>query len=155
MSELDLGKAIERAMADWSVRSLKNYFLASVFSIIEENQDIREWTLLFYNPQSGKTRDCFVSEKFVTLSEEADAQKEMAKLDIKSVAIGVNEALKIAHKKFNKKIINILISLHTAARPLWTIIFVATDVTATSFDIDAASGSVVMEETTSLMRKEK
>ncbi len=150
---MELETAIGKAMSDMKVMSLDNYFLASIFSITEEGKDITDWTLLFYNPETKKTRDCFVNDSFVTLGDEMPAQKDMKELNAANMKIGVVEAMDTALKNFNKKIINILISLHTAQQLVWTITLVAADITATSFDIDAETGKVLKEETVSLMKR--
>ncbi|MBI4170988.1 MAG: PepSY domain-containing protein [Candidatus Aenigmarchaeota archaeon] len=150
---MQLKDAVQKAMNDIKVMGLDGYFLASIFSITEEGKDISDWTLLFYNPETKKTRDCFVNEKFVTLGEEMPAQKEMKELVTSGMKVKVTEAIDTALKNFDKKIINILISLHTTERVVWTITVVAADITATSFDIDAGTGKVLREETVSLMKR--
>ncbi len=146
-------EAINRAMADIKVMSLDDYFLASCFSIIKEGKDIAEWTLLFYNPKTKKTRDCFVNDKFVTLDEELQAQKEMTELGKEPPKIHVEEAIKTAQRKYGKKTINILISLHTTDRTSWAITMIGTDITATTFEIDAQTGKILKEDTASLMKR--
>lgn len=150
---MELDEAVKKATGDFKVMSLDNYFLASIFSITEDAKAIGEWTLLFYNPKTRTTRDCFVNDRFVTLGEEADAQKEMAELNINDVKIGVHDAVKEAKKLYHKKSINILITLHMAERLAWTITFVGTDITATSYEIDAKTGKLLREQTTSLMKR--
>jgi hypothetical protein len=150
---MELQEAVKRAMKDVKVTSLKNYFLASVFSITEEHKGIKEWTLLFYNPSENKVRDCFVNEKFVTLGEEQAAQKSLAEVDAKKVKVKVEKALELAKAKYNKKTINILVSLHKKESLLWTITMIGADITATSYDIDAATGKLIHEDTVSLMKR--
>ena len=150
---MELEEAIKRAMDDIKVMSLDDYFLASVFSIIEEGKDVTEWTLLFYNPKTKKTRDCFVNEKFVTLGEEMQAQKEMKEVIALEAKTHVNDAIKTAQQKYGKKTINILISLHMTDRICWAITMIGTDITATSYEIDGTDGKVLSENTVSLMKR--
>lgn len=154
MFSLDLETAIKRARADPHVAALKDYFLASVFSIIDDKQDIRDWTLLYYSKKEHRTADCIVNEAMVSVTDVIPAQKGMEKLDL-DIRVSVKDAMGTARKKYSKKIINIMISLHQKERPLWTITMVGADITATSFDIDARTGKILREETVSLMRKEK
>ena len=150
---MQLEEALRRAMSDIKVMSLDDYFLASCFSITEEGKPITEWTLLFYNPKTKKTRDCFVNDKFVTLDDETEAQKEMTELGKELPKIHVEEAIKIAQKKYAKKTINILISLHTIEKLAWAITMIGADITATTFEIDAKTGHILKEDTTSLMKR--
>lgn len=147
---MEVRDAITRAMDDVKVMSLDGYFLASAFSMTEEGKGTNEWTLLFYSAKSGKVRDCFVNDKFVTLGEEQPAQKEMAELETGGLEVSAGEAVETATQGFGKKTINILISLHTDKRLLWNITLVAADMTATSFEIDAKTGAVVKQQTVSL-----
>ena len=150
---MEFQEAITKAMGNSKVTTLKDYFLASIFSITEEGKGITEWTLLFYNKQTHKIVDCFVNDKFVTLDQEMPAQKEMERLEAPENAIEVEKAIEIAKKNYSKKTINILISLHMAPHLMWTITMIGSDISATKFDIDAKSGKIVKEETTSLMKK--
>ncbi len=150
---MEVKDAINKAAADFKVMSLDGYFLVSVFSITEEGKEITEWTLLFYNAKTGKVRDCFVNDRFVTLGEEQPVQREMEELHTEGMKVSVEEAMHAAMKGFNGKILNILISLHTDGRLLWNITLVATDITATSFEIDAKTGKIIKQQTTSLMTK--
>ncbi len=150
---MQLEEALRRAMSDIKVMSLDDYFLSSCFSITEEGKPITEWTLLFYNPRTNKTRDCFVNDKFVTLDDEMEAQKEMTELGNELPKMRAEDAIKTAQKKYGKKTINILVSLHTIDKPAWAITMIGADITATTFEIDANTGHIMKEDTTSLMKR--
>lgn len=150
--------AVKRASANESVQKLKSFFLGSGFASLTDETDVKEWTLLFYNPAKKTVVDCFVNDRFVTVGEETPAVSEIEELDTKPVKADVREALKTAKEKFGKKTINILISLHkkeieSRLYTVWTIGMIAPDISVTSFDIDAESGLVLKEETTSLIRR--
>lgn len=145
-------EAITKAFEDEGVKGLKDYFLASVFSILEKEGEPKEWTLLFY--KSGKTVDVFVGEK-VTIGQELPAQKEMKKLEWESVKVDIADAVKTAKSKCSKPFLNILISLHTMEHVAWNITFVCTDLTAMSYEIDAVTGEIKKEKSANLMRREK
>jgi hypothetical protein len=150
---MELQEALQRAMKDPKVTSLKNYFLASVFSITEEGKGVKEWTFLFYDPEEKKIRDCIVNDKFTILNDEQQSQKDLMKMDANDVKVEINEALDIAQKTYSKKSISILITLHMKDRLVWTITFVGTDITATSYDIDAIDGTLLNEVSASLMKR--
>ncbi len=155
---MNLLDAVEKVEHNENVRKLRGYFLGSIFASIIESEEINEWTILYYNPHNKTVVDCFVSEKFVTVGEETPAIKEMEELDLKNVNIGIETVLKTLEKKFKKKALNILISLHKKQfekeiKTVWTVAYVTPDMSAVSFDIDAASGDVLNEVTTHLLRK--
>ena len=155
---MNLLDAVEKAEHNENVRKLGGYFLGSIFASIVESEELKEWTILYYNPQSKTVIDCFVSDKFVTVGEETPAIKEMEELDLKNVKVGIETVLKTMEKRFKKKALNTLISLHKKhfekeTKTVWTVAFVTPDMSAVSFDIDAASGNVLNEVTTHLLRK--
>jgi len=156
---MNLNEAVERAERDEHVQQLKGYFLCSSFATLNENQNnIKEWTLLYYSPSSKSVVDCFVSEKFVTVGEETPAVNEIQKLELYNVKIDVSDALSIAEQRFKKKPLNILMSLHkkqinNKAYTVWTLAYITPDMSATSFDIDATSGKILKEERTSLIKR--
>lgn len=158
MVPMKLEDAVKRAGANEGVQRLKTSFLGSIFASLADSDDVKEWTLLYYNPRNRSVVDCFVSEKFVTVGEETPAINEIQELDTKSIKVDVKNALKTAREKMPKKTVNILISLHVKdvdgkPRTVWTIGMVTPDISVTTFDIDADSGAVLKEETTSLIRK--
>jgi len=156
MFDLDLFLAVSKARSDPGVVSLDGYFLASAFSITEVGRPVDEWTLLFYNPGNKKTVDCIVAQD-VSVGQELPAQKELSELRPDAVKFFLEDAMEAVNSRYSKKTINILISLHSGNKgdPVWTITMVGSDITATSFDIDAISGSVIREETINLMHREK
>lgn len=150
---MEATEAIEKAMTNEDVKKLKSYFLCSCFACIKGVKDsINEWTLMFYNPHTNKIVDCFVNDRFVTVGEETLPLKEVEEADFGHVAIRAGKALDAVSKKFSKSTINVLITLHRKP-PVWTINMITPDMTATTFDIDAKSGRITREETTSLVRR--
>ncbi len=161
---MELKEALNAAMSFPQVMSLRNYFLASVFSMIEEGGEVKEWTFMFYEPASGKVRDCVVSKndngntkvKYpykIRLEEDRPSRAEMKELRADNIKISVDDALSTAKKNYKKKSINILITLHSREKPTWTITFIGADITATSIDIDAMTGDITREESADLTRK--
>ena len=144
--------AIERAEKSDEVKKLHGYFLCSCFaSIKDKDEKVKEWTLLFYNHEKKVVLDCFVNEKFVTIGEETPPISDVERPDLSGLKITVDEALEKVVKNFSKSIINILITLHSKKSLVWTINLITKDMMATTFDIDANSGEIVREETTSLI----
>jgi hypothetical protein len=155
---MNLDDAIRRAGANDQVQRLKDFFLGSIFASLTEFSAVKEWTLLYYNPRTKTVVDCLVNEKFVTVGEETPAINEMQRLQTDDVRVSVDKALSTVRSQFKKTAINILISLHNKeiekkSYVVWTIGLVTQDIAVTSFDIDAASGAVLKEETTRLIRK--
>lgn len=151
---MQIRAAVEKAESDDRIKTLRDYFLGSVFACIKDKSDvITEWTLLYYNTRTGKAVDCFVNDKFVTVSEETRPVNPVKKMDAGDAHIGVEKAIATASEKFRKKTINILITLHHTEKLVWTLNMISPDLSATTYDIDAANGNIVREETTSLMRK--
>ncbi|MFA4819345.1 MAG: PepSY domain-containing protein [Candidatus Aenigmatarchaeota archaeon] len=151
---MELKEAIDRAESDEGVKKLTKYFMCSCFVCIKDIKDkIDEWTLLFYNPEKELVIDCFVNDKFVTLGEETPPLKEVKKPDFTEAHVTIKEALETVEKKFDKKTINVLITLHQKDTLVWTINMITPDMNATTFDIDAKTGNIVHEETTSLIRR--
>ncbi|MCX6815859.1 MAG: hypothetical protein NT120_03335 [Candidatus Aenigmarchaeota archaeon] len=155
---MKLNEAIQRAEENENVQRLDGYFLSSTFVCIAEKENITNWTLLYYNPYTNTVVDCFVNEALVTVGEETPALNEQEELRIKDVKIAASKALADARKKFKKSAVNVLISLHRKQFAekkclVWTIAFITQDMKATSFDIDAATGTMLKEETISLVKK--
>jgi len=145
--------AIERAKENESIRSLKDFFLGSAFTCIKNNEEISNWTVLFYNPKTKKVLDCFVSDKFVTPGEETPAMDEIKELGTEGIKIPVEKALETAKEGTKKSIVNIMISLHKKDAVLWSIGIVFADMFALSVDIDAETGNILKKEETSLIRR--
>jgi len=151
---MQLKIAADRAASEEKIKKLRGYFLGSCFACIKNKSDIvTEWTLLYYNASTGKAIDCFVNDKFVTVSDETRTVNPVKEMDVGDVHIGIEKAIDIADGKFSKSTINILITLHFRERLVWTINMISADLNAITYDIDAASGKILREETTSLAHK--
>ena len=146
--------AIERTEKNEDVKKLRGYFLCSCFACVKDKNDkISEWTLLFYNPDKNAVLDCFVNDKFVTIGDETPPISEIEKPDFKEVKTSIETAMETINKKFSKTTINVLITLHKKGSMVWTINMITADMNATTFDVDAKTGKITREETTSLIRK--
>ena len=156
---MELTDAVEKAGVNDSVRRLKGYFLGSSFTSLPDAQaEVKEWTLLYYNPDKNTVVDCFVSEKFVTVGEETPALSKVTEVDTDGVEIDVEHALAKSAATVKVKPINVLVSLHNKeienkTRLIWTIGLVLPDFSLKSLDIDAKSGKTLREETTQLIRR--
>lgn len=155
---MKIEEAVKKAGANEHVQKLNGYFLGSCFASLTDEKKVKEWTLLYYSPQTNKVVDCFVNEKFVTVGEETPAIGEMKELDVGEVKIDINRTLALLGEKFKKKTINTLISLHMKdfsgkSMTVWTVGFVTQDISVTSFDVDASTGKILKEETTRLIKR--
>ncbi len=156
---MNLLEAVDKAEQNENIKKLKGYFLGSIFASINSGaKGVAEWTLLYYNPGTKSVVDCFVSEKFVTVGEYTPAIKEIERIDVDYAEIDIDDALQIAGNAFKKPSINTLVSLHKKefagkSTLVWTMAFITADMSATSFDVNAANGKILNEETTSLIRK--
>ena len=157
---MKIEEAIYKSSHNENVQRLKGYFLCSGFTTLTETKkDITEWTLLFYSQKSKTVIDCFVNEKFVTVGESTPAMKDMEEVDAKKLCVDIDDALESVEKKFAGKSINTLISLHMKEfgkkqKLVWTIAMITQGLSATSYDVDAVTGEILGEETTSLIRRE-
>ncbi len=148
---MQVKEAISRAEKEEKIRKLHGYYLGSCFACLKAREPIIEWTLLYYNPEKKMAVDCFVNDKFVTVSEETRPLKDIEKMDMDEVHIGVEKAMELTN--YRKKIISILITLHRREKMLWTINMIGADFSATTYDVDTKTGKILREETTSLIRK--
>ena len=151
---MDVSYAIERANANEEIKKLSGYFLCSCFACIKQSkEEIKQWTLLYYNPDSRKVLDCFVNDKFVTLGDETPPLAEIEKPDFEELKVTVEDALEKAAKDYRKSTLNVLITLHQKQRLVWTINLISGDMMATTVDVDAKTGEITRREETSLIRR--
>ena len=151
---MEITEAINRAQTSKDVKKLKDYFLASCFACVKKPDEIiNDWTLLYYDPKTKKAIDCFVNEKFVTVSKETRPVSEITEPILGDLKIPIERALETAQNKFGKTTINILITLHQKTSLVWTINMIGADLSVITYDIDAKSGKITGEESTSLIRK--
>lgn len=140
--------------AEGSIQEFKDYFLCSCFACIKNAGDeIKEWTLLLFNDKTNMVLDIFVNDKFVTIGEETPPIADIERPDMRSARLTAEQALGIASGKFKGGTINVLLTLHQKSSLVWTINMITPAMTATTFEIDAQTGEIIREETTSLIRK--
>jgi hypothetical protein len=154
MIRMKLSEALGRARSNSDVQILEKsgYFLGSIFSMTDSSQEISEWTFLYFNPQTNKIRDLAISEKESKLDEEREPRSPVSLLNPNALKISVNDAIGIGLAKLAKSSAKILVTLHQKDCLMWTLTFVSSDLQATTFDIDAQTGEILREETTSLIR---
>lgn len=151
---MEVSEAIEKASNHSDIKALHGYFLGSCFAVAKKSDDkIEDWTLMYYDSKTGKAVDCFVNKKFVTASKETRSVSPVEKMELSGLKITIERALEIAQNKFARGTINILITLHTKKALVWSISMIGVDLTVTTYDIDAKSGKILEEESTSLIRK--
>lgn len=155
-------KLLEIVENNSGVKSIinKGYFLGSIFAMLEDIKPVEEWRFLFYNPQSKKIFEFFYHDGFVEKGESEKRQREIQKLDTSDVRIEFDDALSTAKERFDEKvcskIISYLISLHAKkidkkTTTVWTINIIYSGMNVQSYDIDAQTGEIVTEESTSLI----
>ena len=146
--------AIQKAEDNEDVKKLRGYFLCSCFACIKsKDEKIKEWTLLYYNPEKNLVLDCFINDKFVTVGDETPPISEVEKPDFHNIDTTIEEVLDKVGKNFSEGLVNVLITLHKKASVIWTINFITADMNATTFDVDVKTGKILREESTSLIRK--
>jgi uncharacterized membrane protein YkoI len=151
---MEIAEAIRRAQESADVKKLKDYFLASCFACVKKTDEIiNDWTLLYYDPKTEKAVDCFVNDKYVTVSKETRPVSKINEPILGDLKITIERALEIAQNRFAKSTINILITLHQKSALTWTINMIGADLSVITYDIDAKNGKVTGEESTSLIRK--
>ena len=134
------------------MKKYKGYFLCSVFSSIKNvkgkpSDCAGEWILHFSDKR--KSLDCHVADDAVRV-DDAQSLGEPIELDVRSVSISLDKAIE-STGVILKKAVTILVSLHNSP-PVWTINFIKADMTVTTFDVDAETGKITREDTTSLLR---
>ena len=146
--------AIRKAENDKLVKKLsRDHFLCSAFAFIKD-ADVKEWTLHFFSPERKTMVDCFVSDT-VTIGEETPAIKDMQELDTCRIKISSERALEIVKKKFDKKAVSSMISLHKKEKIIWTVSMITQDMMVTSFDMDALTGKIIEKKEESLIRSQE
>ena len=151
---MEIKTAIEKAQQNDDVKQLHDYFPGSCFACIKKaGEEVKDWTLLYYDPKTDKAIDVFVNEKFVTVSKETRLVNKIKKPDFSDLKITIGHALEIAQNNFTRSTINILITLHKKDELVWTINMIGVDLSVISYDIDAKTGKIVHEESASLIRK--
>lgn len=144
---MEFEEALRKAASFMKEAVGKGYFLSSLFSSIKGGE-ISEWVLHF----SGKDKavDCYVTADSVTV-EESQSLGESQELDTGKAKVSAGKALEAARRS-NKDAITILLSLH-GSPPVWTINFISAAMNATTVDVDAETGKITREETTSILRR--
>ena len=130
----------------------KGYFLCSVFSSIKNvngkpSDCTGEWILHFSDKR--KSLDCHITDDTIRV-DDAQSLGEPVELDVSSVSISPDKAIGSTGFVL-KKAVTILVSLHSSP-PVWTINFIKAGMTVTTFDVDAETGKITREETTSILR---
>ena len=154
-------KLIEKAESEDSIKKLikEGYFLGSIFTMLDDIKPVKEWRLLFYNPKSRKIFEFSFDGSFEKGESEA-RERPMHRLVVDNLEIELDSALKTAKSEFDKKIsarvINYLLSLHMKGVAekmiaVWTINIIYSGMNVQTYDIDASSGDVINEESTSLV----
>lgn len=144
---MEFEEALHKASAFMKEAGSKGYFLSSIFSSIKGG-GISEWVLHFSG--KGKAMDCYVKGDSVTV-EESQSLGEAQELDTGKVKVSAGKALEAARRS-NKDAITILLSLH-GSPPVWTINFISAAMNATTVDVNAKTGKITREETTSILRR--
>jgi hypothetical protein len=145
-------RAVKKALSE-------GYFLSAIFIMLDGAKPVKEWRLIFFNPHSKKMVEFFYNGAFEK-GEVEERDKDILPLDISEVKIEIDDALKTAKGEFDKKssskVVSYLISLHpkkidAVTETVWTISMIYAGMRVQTYDIDAATGEILDEESASLM----
>ncbi len=139
-------------MSEEKMQGRKDFFLCSCF-VSSKDFSVRGWTVIFYNPKTKNVVECECSESGVEVSEESRSMKEPRPLVKSEIIKDDSYALGKASSDFSGKPVNVLVSLQTKDRTMWTVSVVTQDLSATIYDIDAKTGEVLRKEKTGLVRR--
>jgi hypothetical protein len=143
------------------------YYLGSIFVMMEKDEHIREWRLIFYNPSTSKVLDSKVTRDSgnfkVEVGYPVDGTKKLRKL-VWNDDIDLSKAVEIAKKDLSRigadnLILNYLVSFHSKKVDnkkdifgnVWSVNVVFKGLTVTMYDIDASSGNIIRTESMSLV----
>jgi len=166
---LKIGELIEIAKADLKIQSLLNsgWFFASIFVMSERNQEPKDYRLILYNPESNEVQDCVIKtaadavnlkDHKVSVGEKSEARSELAPLIIDN-HLELDDVLEIANRAFSESdlltsISAYLASFHTKGGKItWTVNIIYQGLRVRTFEIDANTGEILRDETTTLMKK--
>ena len=152
---MDYSKAIEVAEKTPEVKALQKegFFLSSLFANIHSlDKEVDEWILHFFNPEKKTVVDCFANAEGVEMGEETPALSDMKEFAFTHIIVGFDKAKeKVAGKSL--KPVSILVTLSRKGNMTWTFNFVNVDFSVLTVEVDALSGNITKEETSSLARR--
>lgn len=149
---LDIIESLERVSESAEVRdALTDAYFCSAITFVLPEKPVDYWDLNYYNPKRGDISHVHVTLDSIELKS-VDAplkQNEPKEINIKTVRIGIDDALKTAGevqgKTYKSAVQKIFASLFSDSEDaaVWGITFILTNMKILQVKIDAHSGSVI------------
>lgn len=156
---MKLVDAIDRAEGHELVEGIKENggFLTSAYVILDPEQDIEEWNLSYYLPDSGEIASINVSDE-ISMVEQGEPVREKTFREFESVPdVSETEACKKAWEKAEEMEMDpnkIILSLQHDEVAFWSVTFLGPAGDALNVRIDAGNGEVLVAERSNLLRIE-
>lgn len=147
---LDLIESLERVSKSAEVQdALSEAYFCSAITFVLPGKPIEYWDLNYYTPKRHDISHVHVTPDSVELKS-VDAplkQNEPKKIDIKTVCIGIDDALKTAgevqEKTYKSTVQKVFASLFSEDAAVWGITFILTNMKIVQVKIDARDNRVI------------
>jgi uncharacterized membrane protein YkoI len=131
----------------------KKGFLVSAVAIVSGKEDLSRWTLIYQNAETKAILDIHVGEEGVEYGKESSSEEEFKELPVSKIKISSKTAIDKARKEINKIPMSIVVSLINNQSLVWKVSIISQDLTASTVEIDAASGKIIKKSETSIGRR--
>lgn len=157
---LDLIESIARVDKSPELKeTLTDAYLCSAITFIMPERPIEYWDLNYYNPKTGDITHVRASSGSLELksTDKPLKQKEPKKIDVKTISISIDEALKTAaeiqEKTYKSTVQKVFASLFAEDAAVWGITFILTDMKILQVKIDARNNQVIDSKLIDFMQK--
>lgn len=139
---------------------LTDAYLCSAITFVLPGTPVEYWDLNYYNPKHGDISHIHLTADSVEVKSTDEPLKPGApkKLDLDSVRIGIDDALKTANgaleKSNNSAIQKIFISLYFEEYAIWGINFILTNLQIFQARINAGDGTLIDSKLISFMHNQ-
>lgn len=147
---LDIIESIERVDKSLELKeSLTDAYFCSAITFVHLGKPVDYWDLNYYHPKSGDISHVHVTFDSIELksTDKPLKQNEPKKIDIKTVCIGIDDALKTAEevqeKTYKSTVQKVFASLFSEEFAVWGITFILTNMKIAQIRIDARNGSII------------
>ncbi len=160
LMSLDLIESLERVSKSAEVQdSLSEAYFCSAITFVLPGKSVDYWDLNYYNPKSGDISHVRATQDSVELKGVDKPLKQNApkKIDIKTVCIGIDDALKTAgeiqEKTYKSAVQKIFASLFSEDAAVWGITFILTNLKILQVRIDARNGNTLDSKLVDFMQR--
>lgn len=139
--------------------SLADAYFCSAITFVLPGKPVEYWDLNYYNPKRGDISHVHVTADSLELKsvDKPLKQSEPKKIDIKTVSIGIDEALKAAdgiqEKAYKSSVQKIFASLFAEDAAVWGITYILTNMKIAQIKIDARDGKTIDSKLIDFMQR--